>query len=73
MKDFVNSKWMIVIEIGLCIFFLLGANIFGFIPVSETPFIVLLAWISLLLRRFREAGLFKSKRVIERPQNARIC
>lgn len=48
-----NSKCMILIEVGLCVFLLLGANIFRFIPVSETPFIVLLAWISLRLRGLR--------------------
>ena len=52
-----ESKWMILIEVGLSIFFLLGANIFGFIPVSETPFIVLLAWISLRLRGLSWASL----------------
>lgn len=50
MSEFVKSKWMILIELFAAAFFLFGANIFGFIPVSETPFIVILVWISLRLR-----------------------
>lgn len=55
---------MILIELSLAVFFLLGANIWGFIPVSETPFIVILAWISLRLR-----GLSRSSIGLSKPAN----
>jgi len=51
MAKWVDSKLLIFLELGLAIFFLLGANVFGFIPVSETPFIVALALISIRLRK----------------------
>lgn len=57
MKEFIQSKWMILIELALAMFFLFGANIFGFIPVSETPFIVFLVWISLRLRGLKWSSI----------------
>jgi|CXWL01.1.fsa_nt_gi membrane protease YdiL (CAAX protease family) len=63
MSEFVNSKWFIPIELSIATFFLLGANIFGFIPVSETPFILILAWISLRMRglKWSSIGLTKQE------------
>lgn len=61
MSGFIHSKWMILIELFLAMFFLFGANIWGFIPVSETPFIIILAWISLSIRGLKWSSIGLSK------------
>lgn len=45
-----ESKWLAAGELLLAVLILVGHNIFQIIPVSETPFIFLLGWISLRLR-----------------------
>lgn len=45
-----KSKWLAGVELLLAVLILVGHNIFQVIPVSETPFIFLLGWISLRLR-----------------------
>ena len=45
-----KSKWLAVVELLLAVLILVGHNIFDIVPLSETPFIFLLGWISLRLR-----------------------
>lgn len=45
-----ESKWLAGGELLLAVLILVGHNIFDIVPVSETPFIFLLGWISLRLR-----------------------
>jgi uncharacterized protein len=45
-----ESKWLAGVELLLAVLILVGHNIFQIIPISETPFIFLLGWISLRLR-----------------------
>jgi membrane protease YdiL (CAAX protease family) len=63
-KSWRDSKLLALAELALAVFFLLGANIFDFIPLSETPFIFILGWISLKLR-----GLGWSSVGLSRPAN----
>lgn len=51
MENILKSKGAAIAEIILVVFFLTGHNIFHFIPFSETPFIFLLGWLSLRLRK----------------------
>ena len=46
-------------ELMLAVAFVLGANVFDIVPVSETPWLVLIGWLSLRLRGlgWRSAGL----------------
>ena len=45
-----QNKWLAVCELSVALLILVGHNIFHIVPVSETPFIFLLGWISLRLR-----------------------
>ena len=58
-----KSKWLAGVELLLAVLILVGHNIFQVIPVSETPFIFLLGWISLRLRglRWSSVGFVKPK------------
>ncbi len=46
-------------ELMLAVAFVLGANVFDIVPVSETPWLVLIGWLSLRLRGlgWRSVGL----------------
>jgi uncharacterized protein len=56
-----GSRWLAVVELLLAVAVLLGHNIFDIVPVSETPFILLLGWVSLRLRGegWRSVGLVR--------------
>jgi membrane protease YdiL (CAAX protease family) len=58
---FVNwrqSKWLAIVEL-LVVALIFVADAFHFIPLSKTPFLLMLAWISLRVRkiRWRDIGL----------------
>jgi hypothetical protein len=46
-------------ELMLAVAFVLGANVFDIVPLSETPWLVLIGWLSLRLRGlgWRSVGL----------------
>ncbi|HET9056471.1 MAG TPA: CPBP family intramembrane glutamic endopeptidase [Chitinophagaceae bacterium] len=48
---FVHTKWMIILELLIALFFIFGYNVFEIIPLSETPYIVILAFIALKLHK----------------------
>lgn len=60
-KSIWQSKPVAAVELLLAVLILVGHNIVHVVPFSETPFILLLGWISLRLRglRWRSIGLVK--------------
>jgi CAAX protease family protein len=56
-----KNKSLAVVELFLAVLILVGHNIFDIVPLSETPFIFLLGWVSLRLRGlgWRSVGLRK--------------
>jgi len=46
-----THKLYLVVELSIAIFFVLGYNLFEFIPIPKTPFIVVLAFLSLKLHK----------------------
>lgn len=59
--DWRKSKWLAGVELLIAVLLLLGHNLFQVVPISETPFILGLGWISLRLRGlgWRSVGLVK--------------
>jgi membrane protease YdiL (CAAX protease family) len=55
-----QSKWLILVELAIVVLIFV-ADAHHLIPVSKTPFLFLLAWISLRLRglRWRDVGLLR--------------
>jgi membrane protease YdiL (CAAX protease family) len=49
--NFIQSKWMIITELLVALFLIFGYNMFQILPISETPFLVLLAFISIKIHK----------------------
>lgn len=50
--DWRESKWLILVELGIVVLIFV-ADARGLIPLSKTPFLLALGWISLRVRRIR--------------------
>ena len=61
-SDWRQSKWLALVEFGIVVLVFL-ADEKGFIPVSKTPFLLALGWISLRLRKlhWRDVGLSRNR------------
>ena len=57
-----NSKWLALVELGIVVLMFV-ADSHHLVPFSKTPFLLVLAWISLRLRRlrWRDIGFFRNR------------
>jgi membrane protease YdiL (CAAX protease family) len=46
-----RATWLAVAELAAVLVIFLGANVWDFVPIAETPWILVLAWVSLRFRR----------------------
>jgi hypothetical protein len=56
-----ENKFLAVIEVTIAILFIVAANLFHILPISETPYIFLFAWLMLRLRGYKwsSVGMMK--------------
>jgi membrane protease YdiL (CAAX protease family) len=60
-----ESRWLASAELAIAAGLVVGANLYDIVPISETPWLVLLGWISLRFRglRWRSVGFCRPPRL----------
>lgn len=58
-----SSKWSIFFQLLIAVFFVLAANLYDLVPVNETPYIVIMAILSMKLQKqgWKQLGFTKPK------------
>lgn len=62
-KQLLSSRWAIVVQLLIAAFLVLGANLFDIVPITETPYLVALAILSMKLQGqgWNQLGFIKPK------------